>query len=183
MVMKKKAPAFRVLLAAAALVAVLAPVPARAQALAGSMRSTDGRTIAVADMRGGASVLLFGGQLDPQSPDELPVLQRLADRYASRGVTVYWVSLDPDKTGANGGLSDADLAAYASRNGFRGTVLRDPSGAVFRTISTGGRRPQLPTIVVLDANGALAGTPKGGFDRDSDSVNAIAGILDKLVAR
>jgi peroxiredoxin len=144
-----------------------------AQAPSGTLRGTDGSTVAVDQLRGRVTVLMFGGMLDPQSPEELPVLQRLATRYAGRA-DVYWVSLDSERQ-----TTDAQLTAFATANGFRGGVLRDPSGAVLRSVSTG--KPQLPTVVVLDANGALAGRPVAGFDRDADFVNQLAAVIDKLV--
>jgi hypothetical protein len=147
------------------------------------MRTADGKRVALADLAGQVTVLAFGGVLDPQSPDELPVLQRLADRYAARGVSVCWVSLDPDKAGASGSVTDADLTSFATRNGFRGTVLRDPTSDVFRTIGATGRRAQVPTFVILDRTGAVAAPPIGGFDRESDVVNRIAAVLDKLLPR
>lgn len=158
-------------LLAVALVAVLSPMCATAQSLTGSLRDTNGQAVPVEQLRGHVTVLLFGGLVDPQSPEELPVLQRVAAKYAARGVEVYWVSLDPDTT------SDAQLTGFAASNGFRGQVLRDPSGAVLRTVS-GSRRPQLPTIVVLDSNAAMAGQPIGGFDRDADMVGQLSRIID-----
>jgi hypothetical protein len=160
---------------------LVAAAPANAQSEA--MRTIDGRRVALSDLAGQVTVLAFGGVLDPQSPDELPVLQRLADRYTSRGVSICWVSLDPDKAGASGAVSDAELTSYATRNGFRGTVLRDPTSEVFKTIGATGRRAQVPTFVILDRTGAVAAPPIGGFDRESDAVNRIAAVLDKLVPR
>lgn len=148
-----------------AVLALLAPGSARAQG-AGAL--------SVDQLRGRVTVLLFGGLVDPQSPEELPLLQRLANRYDGRGVDVIWVSVDPTS------VSDGELTAYAANNGFRGRVLRDASGSVLRTYSP-GKRLQLPTIVVLDTSGAVAGRPMGGFDRDADLVNKIAAIVDPLL--
>jgi hypothetical protein len=133
-------------------------------------------------VRGHVSVVAFGGILDPQSPEVLPILQRLADRYASRGVEVYWVSIDPSQPGGSSSVSDADLAGYAAKNGFRGAVLRDPSRAGLRSVNT-GRRVQLPTFVVLDSGGKVVGSPIPGFDREADLVNQIASTLDRVVGR
>jgi hypothetical protein len=161
------------ILAAAAALSLLLSASAFGQTPSGTLRGTDGKTVAVDQLHGRVTVLMFGGILDPQSPEELPVLQRLATRYASRA-DVYWVSLDAERQ-----ATDAQLTAFATANGFRGGVLRDLSGSVLRSVSTG--KPQLPTVVVLDANGALAGRPVAGFDRDADFVNQLAAILDKLV--
>jgi peroxiredoxin len=156
-------------------------IPASAQDEA--MRSLDGKRIGLGDLAGQVVVLAFGGVLDPQSPEELPVLQRLADRYMSRGVQVIWVSVDPDKAGGSGSITDAELASFATRNGFRGTVLRDPTSDVFRTIGATGRRAQVPTFVILGKNGTVAAPPIGGFDREADAVNRIASVLDKILPR
>ena len=161
------------IVAAAVLLAALAPSSALAQGPSGTLRMTGGGTLSVAGMQGRVVVLLFGGMVDPQSPEELPVLQQLANRYQGRGVDVYWVSLDPGATG------DAQLAQFATANGYRGSILRD-SGEVLRSVSA-GRKPQLPTIVVLDKAGAVAGKPMGGFDRDVDMVARLAAVIDPLL--
>lgn len=162
----------RIMFAGALLAAVLAP-PASAQGLSGTFRTTSGGSLSAAQLQGRVVVLLFGGTLDPQSPEELPVLQQLADRYRGKGVDVFWVSLDP------AGTSDAELTASAAKYGYRGPILRD-SGDVLRSVS-GGRKPQLPTIVVLDKAGAVAGRPMGGFDRDMDMVAKLGAVIDPLL--
>jgi hypothetical protein len=170
-------------LTVAAVVAALLSVSgsAFAQGLTGTLRSTRGEQVAVQNLRGQPAVLVFGGALDPQSPEVLPVLQRLADRYTGR-VAVHWVSIDPERSGASGAMTDSQLVEFAARHGYRGSILRDVSGEVFRSINT-GRRAQVPTTIVLDANGALVGNPISGFDPEADLVNRLAAVLDKLVVR
>jgi hypothetical protein len=152
---------------------MLAPAAAFGQGLSGTLRTTGGGSMTIAQMHGRVVVLLFGGIVDPQSPDELPVLQRLASRYQGRGVDVYWVSLDPSAT------SDAQLADYAAKNGYHGAILRD-SGDVLHSLGA-GKRAQLPTIVVLDKSGAISSRPIGGFDRDVDLVSQLAAVIDPLL--
>ena len=113
----------RVEVAAAVLIAVVGAVTAFGQGLSGTLRGTDGTTVSAAQLRGRVTVLLFGGQIDPQSPEELPVLQQLSERYAGRNVDVIWVSLD-----AEGDVTDAALEQFAKRYGFTGKIYRDPSG-------------------------------------------------------
>lgn len=164
----------RKILMVLALLALLVPAGALAQTPSGTLRNTQGGSVPLGQMQGRVAVLLFGGMVDPQSIDELPVLQQLADRFAGRNVVVYWVSLDPAAT------TDAELTGFATKHGFSGVVLRDPSGDVLKTLST-GRRPQLPTLVVIDANGNLAGRPIGGFDRDADTIGQWAAIVTPLL--
>lgn len=165
----------------AVLVAMVAVAPfSNAQAPAGALRNVNGATVAVADLRGHVTVLAFGGALDPQSLDELPMLGRLASRYSGKGVEVYWVSVDPDRSGASGAMTDAELTTFAAQNGFHGQILRDPAGDVLRSVNT-GRKPQLPTFVVLDANGAVVGKPVVGFDPDSDLSNQISNLIDRAL--
>jgi hypothetical protein len=163
----------RNLASVAVLLAALSPASALAQGPSGTLRTTGGGTTSIAEMRGRVVVLWFGGVVDPQSPEELPALEQLARRYQGKGVDIYWVSLDPAST------SDAEVTQFATRNGYRGKILRD-SGAVLRSVSA-GRKPQLPTIVVLDAAGAVAGSPIAGFDRDVAVANRLAAIIDPLL--
>lgn len=162
------------LLGTAALAVILAAMNVSAQGLTGTLRGTDGSNVNVAQMRGKVTVLLFGGMLDPQSPEELPVLQQLSERYKARNVEVIWVSLD------EASVADTVLAQYATKNGFAGRVLRDPSGQVLGSVST-GKRPQLPTVVVLDANGAVSGKPIGGFDREAAFADRLTKIIEPLL--
>ena len=162
------------LLGAAILVVALCAVTVHGQGMTGTLRGTDGSSVNVAQLRGRVTVLLFGGILDPQSPEELPVLQQLSERYAGRNVDVVWVSLD------DSGTADAALSQFAKRNGFTGRVLRDPSGQVLGSVST-GKRPQLPTVVVIDRNGAVAGKPIGGFDRDSAFADRLTKVIEPLL--
>src|SRR5262245_58334544 len=85
----------------------------------GSLRSADGRTVNLADAKGKIVVLSFGGTWLPMASKELPALQKLADRYATRGVQVYWVSINSDKQGARNFATDADLQAFAQKNNIR----------------------------------------------------------------
>jgi len=58
-------------------------------------------------------------------------------------------------------------------------VLRDESRAAFKLFS--GKRPQLPTIVVLSQQGQPQGTPRVGFNPDSDLINDLAVVIDGLL--
>jgi hypothetical protein len=42
---------------------------------------------------------------------------------------------------------------------------------------------QLPTLVVLDSQGALYRQPRGGFNPNSDFINDLAGVIDSLLRK
>src|SRR5260221_9536 len=103
----------------AALVALMA-LAVTAQAPPATLKTTDGRTVSLSELQGKVAVLSFGATWVPLAAKELPALQKLADRYAARGVPVYWVSVNSATPGAKGYQTDADLSAFAEKNGIRG---------------------------------------------------------------
>src|SRR5262249_44702344 len=83
---------------------------------------------------------------------ELPALQKLADRYSSRGVQVYWVSINSSKPGARNYASDADLQAFAQKHNLKVPVLRDPDQTVYKSFGLDA----VPTVVIIDQQGNQA---------------------------
>jgi hypothetical protein len=57
------------------------------------------------------------------------------------------------------------------------TVLRDPDGAVSKKFGV----DQLPSIVILDKQGIVSGTPIGGLDPGGNLATQLAPRLDKLL--
>jgi peroxiredoxin len=135
--------------------------------------TSEGEAVSVASLRGKVVVLLFGGAQDPQCRDEFKALQSLVDRYQSKPVSVFWVSVN-----TRAEMSDDKLKSPCGPT-FSVSVVRDQGQAAFRKF--GGR--QLPTIVVLNQQGQLHGQPRGGFNPTSDFVNDLAAIIDGLLNR
>lgn len=133
--------------------------------------TADGAGVSLADMRGKVVVLVFGGVTDPQCRSEIKMLESLSERYANKKVALYWVSID-----APANASDAQLKNPCGTNSSV-NVLRDTNRAAFKQF--GGK--QLPTIVVLDQQGQVSGQPRGGFNPNSDFINDIAQIIDRLL--
>src|SRR5215813_2628304 len=119
---------------------------ALAQGSANALQTADGNTVNLADLKGKVVVMSFGGTWVPLASKELPALQKLADRYAPRGVQVYWVSINSAKPGTRNNASDADLQAFAQKNGLRVPVLRDPEQKLYKEFGVDA----LPTVVILD---------------------------------
>ncbi len=129
-----------------------------------------GETITLASLRGKVVVLVFGGTSDPQCRDEFKALQALADKYAASKVAVFWVSIDSAQT------TSEQLKAPCGPVGSV-SVVRDTSRAGFKQF--GGK--QLPTIVILDKQGNIAGQPRGGFNPNSAFVNSMIDVIDGLL--
>lgn len=143
----------------------------------GSLRTADGRTVNLAESKGKIVVLSFGGTWLPMASKELPALQKLADRYASRGVQVYWVSINTDKQGARNFATDADLQAFAQKNNIRLTVLRDPEQQVYK----GFGLDAVPTIVILDRDGKLVRKHVGFGTEQGEGYGEVIRELDQLL--
>ncbi|HEV8482870.1 MAG TPA: TlpA disulfide reductase family protein [Blastocatellia bacterium] len=131
-----------------------------------------GSTVTTASLRGRVVVLLFGGTQDPQCRDEFKALGSLSERYRGKPVNIYWVSVDPASVGNDKLNSPCGPTGSVA-------VLRDESRAAFKQFS--GKKPQLPTIVVLNQQGQLQGPPRGGFNPDSDLINELAAVIDGLL--
>jgi peroxiredoxin len=159
-----------------ALAALLA-LMVMAQAPQVSLKTTDDRAVNLSEWQGKVVVLSFGGTWVPLAAKELPALQKLADRYAARGVPVYWVSVNSATPGAKGYSSNADLSAFAEKNGFRGQVLRDTDRAAYRAFGVDA----LPTVVILNKDGRVA-RKLVGFDPDqAEAYTAVMKELDQLL--
>ena len=141
-----------------------------------SLKSVTGETVNIGE-GGKVAVLSFSATWAPLASKELPALQRFADSYTARGVSVYWVSINSSKQGAKNYASDADLAAYASRSGFKASVLRDPDQSAYRSLGLSA----VPTIIVLDRSGRVV-LKHVGFDPDQDDpFRDIAKVVDGLI--
>jgi peroxiredoxin len=164
---------FRAILSAVALAMIFAMTVSAQQDF--TLTTLDGQSVSLASERGKVVVLLFSGVQDPQCHDAVQALASLAERYQGKPVSVYLVSINPPSA-----ANDAQLKQAC---GPVGSVIlaRDPNQAAFKQY--GGKRPQLPTIVVINKQGQAQGQPRGGFNPNSDFVNDLAAIIDSQLAR
>jgi peroxiredoxin len=107
-----------------------------------------GDTVRLADLRGSVVVLNVWATWCAPCIREMPSLQRLADRFADRGLVVVGVSVDAD-----GGLAggSADVRAFVERLGLTFTILHDARGVVERLFGVSG----LPMTFVIDRDGRI----------------------------
>lgn len=142
-----------------------------------SLRSVDGQTVTSESLRGEVVVLAFGASWLPLSKTQLQGVRKLADEYSNRGVVVYWVSTESNDAKSKNYASDDQLRNFAQRYGLKVTVLRDPEGAISKRFGV----DQLPSIVILDKEGNMSGTPIGGLDPSGNLAEQLAPRLDKIL--
>jgi peroxiredoxin len=144
-----------------------------------SLRSVDGQTITSDSLRGEVVVLAFGASWLPLSKTQLQGVRKLADQYSSRGVVVYWVSTESEDAKSKNYATDEQLRSFSQRYGLKVTVLRDPDGLVSKKMGV----DQLPSIIILDKQGNVAGDPIGGLDPGGNLAGQLADRLDKILIR
>lgn len=164
---------FKAILSALALTAAFAVTAGAQQNF--TFTTLDGQSLSLAAQRGKVVVLLFSGAQDPQCHDAMQSLASLAERYQGKPVSIYWVSVNSPGEASNEQLKQAC--------GPVGSVVmaRDPNQAAFKQY--GGKRPQLPTVVVLNQQGQPQGQARGGFNPNSDFVNDLAAVIDGLLTK
>lgn len=164
---------FKAIIAAVALAAMLTVSASAQQDF--TFTTLDGQSLSLAAQRGKVVVLLFSGMQDPQCRDAVQALASLAERYQGKPVSIYLVSVNSPSEASNAQLQQA----CGPVGGV--TLARDPNQAAFKAFS--GKRPQLPTVVVLNKQGQVQGQPRGGFNPNSDFVNDLGAIVDSLLAK
>jgi peroxiredoxin len=142
-----------------------------------SLHSIDGQTVTSNSLRGEVVVLAFGASWLPLSRTQLQGVRKLADQYSDRGLVVYWVSTESDNPKSKNYASDEQLRGFSQKYGLKVTVLRDPDGAVSKKLGV----DQLPSIVILDKEGNMSGSPVSGLDPNGDLAAQLASRLDKLL--
>ena len=130
-----------------------------AQAPNVTLRTLDGGAFTTAENKGKVIVLSFGATWVPMTAKELPALQKLANAHPK--ASFYWVSTNTAKAGAQNYAADADLQAFAAKNGLRIPVLRDAEKAAYKAFGL----TSLPCIVVIDKDGNVK-LKQEGFDPD-----------------
>lgn len=161
-----------------ALVIIVCATSAMSQAPQVVLRTTDGRTVNLAESRGTVIVLLFGATWVPMTDRELPAFQKLTNLYAGRDVDFYWVSLNSVKNGERGYASDTDLQEFADELELRLPVLRDPDRNAFRAFGLDA----LPSVVILDREGRVRCTVVGFGPNRTRTYGPVARCLNQLLA-
>ncbi|HEU0184031.1 MAG TPA: TlpA disulfide reductase family protein [Blastocatellia bacterium] len=148
-----------------------------AQSQSAIFHSVDGREVKLADQKGKIIVMSFGGTWVPLASKELPALQKIADRYSSRGVQVYWVSINSSKPGARNYASDADLQAFTQKHNLRVTALRDPDQTAYKSFGLDA----VPTVVIIDQQGNIAHKHVGFGSDQGEAYGDLIRVIERLL--
>ena len=88
---------------------------------------------------------------------------------------MYWVSTDSESPKSKNYVSDDQLRTLARK--YKVTVLRDPDGAVSKKLGV----DQLPSVVIMDKQGNVAGGPIGGLDPTANLATQLSARLEKIL--
>ncbi len=128
----------------------------------------EGTTVSLSSLKGKPVILNFWASWCEPCEEEAPILQRLWERYRLEGVVVLGVNTQDGSDDARGFIRRFGLTFPSVRDGTDGTQRK------FET-------NQLPETFVIDAQGRLRQTFRGGLTTASE--RAIVEYLDAVVPR
>jgi thiol-disulfide isomerase/thioredoxin len=137
------------------------------------LSSVEGKSVDIAGLRGKVVVLSFGATWCPPCREELPVLQELSEKYKTRPVEFYWVSID-EKDVAND-----QLKQFVSEAQLRVTVLRDPDADLLLHFKTEG----VPAMILLDTSGKIVGEPHVGYAGREIYLDQMTKLIDSVLKK
>jgi thiol-disulfide isomerase/thioredoxin len=124
------------------------------EAAAGSAteyRGMDGVVHTLAELKGHAAVVNLWATWCNPCREEMPRLQKLADSYATKGVTFIAISLDEKET-------QGKIETTLKKRGFRIPVW---TGGSEKTLQELGLGTLVPATLILDENGIVIGKIEG----------------------
>ncbi|HMO82358.1 MAG TPA: TlpA disulfide reductase family protein [Pyrinomonadaceae bacterium] len=142
------------------------------------LTSIDGERVDIQGQRGKVVILAIGASWLPLSGKQAEYTNALAKKYAGRDVAIYFIATDSNSQRSRNFASNESIAKFATSNKLAVPVLRDSDGAAtLKRFSI----DQLPTFVVLDKQGNMAGKPFGGIDPKFDITVPISRTVDGLL--
>jgi len=160
------------------LVSVFILVSALAGFAQTNLKGLDGSTVNVQGQKGKIVVLAVGASWLPLSEQQAASTATLARKFAGKDVVIYFVLTDSDKPGARNYATNDQLRTFAAQNKVSVQLLRDPDGAA--TLKK-FQIEQVPSFVILDRSGSLAGEPFGGIDPKFDITIPISNKINGLL--
>ncbi|MBL8181263.1 MAG: TlpA family protein disulfide reductase [Blastocatellia bacterium] len=157
---------------------VIATALAVSAAAQTSLTSLDGTKVDVEAQNGKVVVMAMGAAWLPLSAKQAEYTNALAKKYAGKNVVVYFVMTDSANSRSNNYTSPEEIKRFVATNKISVTVLRDPDGLVtLKKFDV----DQVPSFVLLNKQGDIAGEPFGGIDPKYDITIPISKAIDKLL--
>ena len=122
-----------------------------------TLRNDDGQVVALADFRGKIAIVNFWATWCAPCIEEMPSLNRLAERYADKGLQILGVSIDED--------ADA-YREFLTKNHISFLTLRDPSHNTSERYGTF----KLPESYISSRDGRLLNKIIGAADWTSQQM-------------
>ena len=145
-----------------------------------NLTSLDGTRINVEGQNGKVVILAIGATWLPLSGKQAEYTNTLAKKYAGKNVAIYFVLTDSANTKSKNYASADALRKFVFANKLTVPVLHDADGAA--TLKK-FKIDQVPSFVILDKNGNVAGEQFGGITTDAkyDVTIPISKVIDKLL--
>ncbi len=144
------------------------------------LTSIDGTRVDVEKQSGKVVVLAVGAAWLPLSAKQAEFTNALAKKYAGKNVVVYFVATDSSNPKSKNYASTDTLRKFGFANKLTVPILHDGDGAA--TLKK-FKIDQVPTFVILDKNGNVAGEQFGGITTDAkyDVTIPISKVIDKIL--
>ena len=142
-----------------------------------SLPALSGSAVNLDAQRGKVVIIALGASWLPLSGKQAEYTNMLAKRYTGKNVVTYFVSTDSTNIKSKNFASNQDLEKFVAGSKLTVPVLRDSDGAL--TLKK-YNVDQLPSFVILDKQGNVAGT-FGGIDPKFDVTVPISKAVDKLL--
>jgi thiol-disulfide isomerase/thioredoxin len=133
----------------------------------GKLVDLNGKPHTVAELAGSPAVINFWATWCVPCKDEMPRLQKLADRYAEKGIKFVAISIDDADSGSK-------IAGLIQKRNFRLPVWQGASAATLKELNLG---ELVPATVIIDAEGNIIGRIEGEA-REKDVASRLDWLLD-----
>ena len=156
---------------------IFAAVAASAQV---NLTSLEGPRVNVEGRSGKVVVLAIGASWLPLSVKQAELTNALAKKYAGKKVEFYFVATDSANPKSKNFATDSAIRKFKADNKLTVSVLRDSDGT--QTLKKYNVE-QVPSFVIIDKNGIIAGEPFGGISTDPkyDLTLAISKAINKIL--
>jgi thioredoxin-related protein len=149
-------------------------------AQAANLQTLDGEVVSLPTLKGKIVVLAIGASWLPLSKQQIITTNKLAKKYATGEVIIYWVTTDSSNVKSKNYASDEKIELFAAKNKLTAAVLRDSDGMfTLKKYNV----DQLPSFVILDKTGKSIGEPYGGLDPENESeiFAQVSSAIDKIL--